>query len=63
MGKIGRVKFGKSTLFEHLVKEINRSTKRLLIVSTNLDGLSLENHGPFAKLAKLSRYAIVLFFL
>ena len=41
------VKFGESTLFEHLAKEslVNyRSANRLLIVFTNLDGFSLANH-------------------
>ena len=40
-------KFGELTLFEHLAKKvwlISRSAKRLLIVSTNLDGSSLANH-------------------
>ena len=48
------VKVGELTLFEHLAKEslqINRSANRLLIVSTNLDGFSLANHGLFAKLS------------
>ena len=38
----------------------NRSAKRLLIVSTNLDGFSLVNYGQFAKLppTKLSRYTV-----
>ena len=45
-------KFGELTRFEHLAKEIlanYRSTNRLLIVSTNLDGFSLANRGRFAK--------------
>ena len=29
---------------------MRRSANRLLIVSTNLDGVSLVNHGQFAKL-------------
>ena len=33
---------------------ITRSAKKLLIVSTNLDGFSLANHGQFAKFAKPS---------
>ena len=41
-------KFGELTLFEHLAKKVwrlNRSAIRLLIVSTNLDGFNLVNHG------------------
>ena len=56
-------KFGELTLFEPLVKEslqINRTANRLLIVSTNLNGFSLVNHGRFAKFAKLSRYTVQL---
>ena len=33
---------------------IDRSVNRLLIISTNLDGFSLANHGRFAKFAKVS---------
>ena len=33
---------------------INRPANKLFIVSTNLEGFSLVNHGWFAKLAKLS---------
>ena len=56
-------KFGNLTLFEHLAKkvwQINRSTNRLLIVSTNLDSFSLANHGGFAKFSptKLSHYMV-----
>ena len=54
-------KFGELTLFEHLGKESlanYRSANRLLIVSTNLDGFSLANHGRFAKFAKLSRHTV-----
>ena len=50
-------RFGELTRFEYLVKkvwQINRSANRLLIVSTNLDGFSLVNHGRFTKFAKLS---------
>ena len=50
------VKYGESTLFEHL--RINRSANRLLIVTTNLDGFSVANHGRSAKFAKLSRYTV-----
>ena len=52
-GSLAGEKFGELTHFEHLVKEslwrINRSANKLLIVSTNLDGFSLANHGRFAK--------------
>ena len=53
--------FGKLTSFEQLAKKvwrINRSANRSLIVSTNLDGFSLTNHGRFTKFAKLSRYTV-----
>ena len=33
----------------------------LLIVSTNLEGFSLVNHGPFSKFAKLSHYMVFAF--
>ena len=48
------VKFGELTLFEHLVKQ--GLAKRLLTVSTYLDGFSLVNHGQFAKFAELSSH-------
>ena len=62
-GKFGR---GEFTLFKHLAKKvwrINRSTNRLLVVSTNLDGFRLTNDGQFVKFAKhsptkLSRYMV-----
>ena len=60
-GKFGGGRFGKLTLFEPLAREswrINRSANRLLIVSTNLDGFNLVNHGRFAK---LSRYTVYIF--
>ena len=44
-------KFGELTLFEPLVKESlanYRSDNKLFIVSTNLNGFSLVNHGRFA---------------
>ena len=47
--------FGKLTRFEHLRKKlwrINRSVNRLLIISTNLAGFSLANHGRFAKICQ-----------
>ena len=50
--KFGRETFSKFAFFKHLSKKvwwINRSAKRLLIVNTNLDGLSLENHEQFDK--------------
>ena len=45
--------FGEFALTEHLVEkfwQMNRSTNRLSILTTNLDGFSLVNHGQFAKL-------------
>ena len=56
-------KFGELTLLNIWRKKvwINRSAKKLLIVSTNLDGFSLMNHGWFAKLphpTKFSRYMV-----
>ena len=57
-GKFGvGEKFGKLTRFEHLAKESlvnNRSANRLLMISTNLDGFSLANHGRFAKFTNVS---------
>ena len=57
----GKVWWGKSlanwlfsSLWSKKVLRINRSANRLLIVSTNLDGFSLANHGRFAKVTKLS---------
>ena len=50
-------KFGELTRSEHLAKESLAnygSVNKLLIVSTNLNGFSLVNHGRFAKFAKLS---------
>ena len=48
-------KFGEITLFRHLAKNfgINRSAKRLLIVSTNLDDFGLVNHRQFTNFAKV----------
>ena len=40
--------------------QMNRSANRLLIVSTNLDGFSLVNHGQFVKFAKLFRYTVLI---
>ena len=42
-----------SSIWQKKVWQINRSTNRLSIVSANLDGFSLANHGRFAKFAKL----------
>ena len=39
---------------------MNRSANRLSIGTTNLDGVSLANHGQFAKFAKLSPSQIFL---
>ena len=55
-------KFGQFTLFEQLAKkvwQINRSVKRLLIVSTNINGFSLVSHRWFAKFTKLSHYTVM----
>ena len=55
-------KFGELTRFEHLAKESlgnYRSTNRLLIVSTNLNGFSLANRQQFAKFANLFRYTVL----
>ena len=41
---------------------VNRSTKRLLIVSTNLNGVNLvANHGRFAEFAKISCYTYMVY--
>ena len=56
-GKFGGGNFDELTHFEHLAKESladYRSANRLLIVSTNLNGFNLANHGRFAKFTKLS---------
>ena len=58
--------FGKFALSEHLAEKVwrmNRSANWLSIVTTNLYGFSLANHGRIAKFtkhspAKLSRYTI-----
>ena len=39
----------------------HRSTNRLLILSTNLDGFSLVDHRQFAKFAKHFHYTVILF--
>ena len=51
------------SFWQKKVWQINRSAKRLLIISTYLDGFSLANHGGFTKFAKpspakLSRYMV-----
>jgi len=41
-------KFGEFTRFEHLAKKVwrmNRFSQKVIIVSRNLDGFSLANHG------------------
>ena len=50
--------------FDKKAWRINRSTRRLLIVDTNLDGYSLMNHRQFTKFspAKLSCYTVGLYF-
>ena len=52
-----------SSIWRKKVWQINRSASRLSIVSTNLDGFSLANHGRFAKFppSKLSRYTVCEF--
>ena len=34
---------------------------KVIIISKNLDGFSLANHGRFTKFAKLSRYTVLQF--
>ena len=51
------------SFWQKKVWQINRSAKRLLIISTYLDGFSLANHGGFTTFAKpspakLSRYMV-----
>ena len=41
------------SIWQKIFWQINRSANRLLIVSANLDGFSLMNHGQFAKFIKL----------
>ena len=48
-GKIWR---GNVSIWRKKNWRINRSANRLLIVSTNLDGFSLANHGWFTKLSR-----------
>ena len=52
-----------SSIWRKKFWQINRSAKRLLIISTYLDGFSLVNHKGFTKFAKpspakLSRYMV-----
>ena len=42
------------SIWQKKVWRMNRSANRLSIVTTNLDGFSLANHGRFVKFAKLS---------
>ena len=56
-GKVWRIDFFQA-YGERKFGEFNRSANRLLIVSTNLDGFSLANHGQSTKFAKLSRYTV-----
>ena len=42
------------SIWRKKVWQINRSANRLLMISTNLDGFSLANHGRFAKFANVS---------
>ena len=41
-----------SYIGKHVAELANGSTYRLLIISTNLDGFILANHGRFAKLSR-----------
>ena len=53
-GKFGWEKLWRICFSEHLAEKVwrmNRSANRLSIVTTNLDGFSLANHGRFAKLS------------
>ena len=62
-GKFGREKLCEFALSEHLAKKVwrmNRSANRLSIVTTNLDGFGLVNHGRFAKFTKFSPCQIFL---
>ena len=43
-----------SSIWQKKVWRINRSANRLLIISTNLDGFSLANHGQFTKFTNVS---------
>ena len=52
--KVWRIRIYSFRALATKVWQINRSTKRLLIASTNLDGSSLANHGKFAKVSKFS---------
>ena len=57
---------GEFTLFKCLVEKSlanDRSAKRLLIITTTLDGFSLANCRRFAKFTKLSRYTEIGFFM
>ena len=38
---------------------MDRFSHKVIIISKNLDGFSLVNHGRFAKFAKLSRYTVI----
>ena len=64
MGKFGGHKVWQidfSSTWRKKVWRINSSTNRLLIVSANLDGFSLTNHGRVAKFAKLACYTVIYF--
>ena len=41
------------------VWRMHRFSHKVIIISKNLDGFSLANHGQFAKFTKLSRYDTV----
>ena len=51
--------FDEFILFKYLAEKVwqmNRSAKRLLIVTTTLDGFSLANRRQFTKFTKLSTH-------
>ena len=50
-----------SSIWQKKVWRINRSANRILIVSTNLDGFSLVNHGWFTKFANFSPHQSSLY--
>ena len=59
-GKVWQIYFLQA--FGKKVWQLNRSARRILIVSTNLDGFSLANHRLFTELfppIKLSHYMVV----
>ena len=43
------------------VWRMDRFSHKVIIISKNLDGFSLVNHGRFVKFAKLSRYTVCMY--